>query len=113
MIAGASAEELPRPSFADWLSGVRTEALARGIRQEVLDEAFGGVDEPLPVVIERDRSQAELVLPLEEYLTRRVTPSVVKTARALFARHRKLLDEVSARYGVPPQIIVAVWGIES
>ena len=115
ILAGAIAiaQELPQPAFADWLNGVRTEALSRGIRPEVLDAAFGGIGEPLPVVIERDRSQAELVLPLEEYIARRVTPKVVKTARTLFAQHRKVLDHVSARYGVPPQIIVAVWGIES
>src|SRR5439155_1877057 len=96
-----------------WLNGVRSEALSRGIRQEVLDEAFGGFDEPLPVVLERDRSQAELVLPLEQYIARRLTPSVVKTARRLFAKHRAVLDQVSIRYGVAPRMIVAVWGIES
>jgi membrane-bound lytic murein transglycosylase B len=109
----ASAQEGPRPSFTDWLSGVRAEALARGIRPEVLDQACAGVEEPLPVVIERDRSQAELVMPLEQYLSRRLTPQVVKTARQLYAEHRRLLDQVADRYGVPPPIIVAVWGIES
>lgn len=111
--AAASRQEPPRPSFPDWLNGVRAEALSRGIRQEVLDEALGGIAEPLPVVLERDRSQAELVLPLEQYIARRLTPAVVKTARGLFAEHRDLLNEVSARYGVPARMIVAVWGIES
>src|SRR5437879_919719 len=106
-------QEPPRPSFADWLNGVRSEALSRGIRQEVLDQAFGGFDEPLPIVIERDRSQAELLTPLEDYVGRRVTPAVVKTGRELFARHRALLDRVAERYGVPAPMIVAVWGIES
>jgi len=106
-------QEPPRPAFADWLNGVRSEALSRGIRQEVLDEAFGGFEEPLPIVIERDRSQAELLTPLEEYVHRRVTPAVIKTARELFTKHRALLDQVAARYGVPGPIVVAVWGIES
>ena len=109
----AISQEPPRPSFADWLNGVRAEALGRGIRQEVLDQAFGGIEEPLPVVIERDRSQAELVMPLEQYLARRVTPVVAKTARTLYAKHRTVLDVVAGRYGVPPRMLVAVWGIES
>src|SRR5205085_1891007 len=79
----------------------------------VLDQALAGIDEPLPVVLERDRSQAELVLPLEQYIARRLTPAVTKKARELFAKHRKVLEEVAERYGVPPRIIVAVWGIES
>src|SRR5689334_9289214 len=108
----AASQEPPRPSFTDWLNGVRAEALGRGIRQEVLDEAFGGVEEPLPIVIERDRSQAELVMPLEDYLSRRLPP-LVKTARTVHAQHRAVLESVSQRYGVPVPIIVAVWGVES
>ena len=66
-----------RPSFAEWLGGVRQEALARGIRPEVVDQALGEVKEPLPVVIERDRTQAETVLPLETYISQRLTDMLV------------------------------------
>jgi len=102
-----------RPSFAEWLTGVRAEALARGIRPAIVEEALGQLDEPLPIIIERDRAQAEAVLPLERYVDRRLTKAVVKTAREMFTRHRTLLDEVAWHYGVSPRIIVAVWGLES
>jgi membrane-bound lytic murein transglycosylase B len=102
-----------RPSFSEWLAGVRTEALARGIRQEIVDSALGDIPEPLPVVIERDRTQAETVLPLETYISRRLTRKMLTTGRAVFARHRALLEEIGRGYGVSPQIIAAVWGIES
>src|SRR5258708_27216075 len=109
----ARAQDTPRPSFTDWLAGVRTEALARGIRQEIVEQALGGVEEPLPVVIERDRAQAETVLSLEKYLNRAVAPKTVRTGREIVARHHALLDEVGERYGVPPRIIAGVWGMES
>ena len=102
-----------RPSFAEWLAGVRTEALGRGIRPEIVDEALTHIDEPLPVVIERDRTQAETVLPLETYVSRRVTPVVIKTGRDMFAKHRALLDRVRDTYGVSPAVIVSIWGLES
>jgi membrane-bound lytic murein transglycosylase B len=107
------AAQEPRPSFSEFLAGVRMEALERGIRQEIVDEALSHIQEPAAVVIERDRSQAETVLSLEGYLTRRLTPALVKTGREALARHRLLLGEVSARYGVPPEVIVAIWGFES
>jgi len=107
------AQDPARPSFSEWIAGVRTEALARGIRPEIVDEAFGGVDEPLPVVLERDRSQAETVLSLEKYLTRALAPKTVRAGREIVARHRTLLEEIGARYGVPPRIIAGVWGMES
>ncbi len=102
-----------RPSFAEWLAGVKADALARGIRPEIVEEALGSLTEPLPVVIERDRTQAEIVLTLEQYVQRRLTKKFVASARDAFAAHRTLLDAVSARYGVSPRIIVAIWGIES
>lgn len=102
-----------RPSFSEWLAGVREEAATRGIRPEVVDEALRTVEEPLSVVIERDRAQAEVVLPLEKYLARQLRPAVVRTGRQMFERHRKLLREIEKHYGVPAGVIVAVWGIES
>jgi membrane-bound lytic murein transglycosylase B len=102
-----------RPSFADFLAGVRTEALSRGIRPETVDAALSNVEEPLPVVIERDRSQAETVLSLEKYLSRLVTPKLITRGRAALSKQTMLLDEVGARYGVPPSILAAIWGIES
>ena len=103
----------PRQPFAEWLEGVRAEALSLGIRQETIDEALGHLDEPVSSVLDRDRSQAELVLPLEVYISQHLKGSVVDTARKMASANQALLDQVAARYGVPPSIIVAVWGLES
>ena len=66
--APAAAQDAPRPAFSEWLAAVRTEALARGIKPEVVDAALADVEEPLPVVLERDRAQAETVFSLEHYV---------------------------------------------
>ena len=107
-----AAQETTRLSFSEFLAAVRTEALSRGIRQEVVDTALN-IDEPLPIVIERDRAQAETVLSLETYLARRLTAKRIRTGREMLARHRELLGRISEQYGVPARIIVAVWGVES
>lgn len=105
--------ELSRPSFTEFLAGIRTEALARGIRPEIVDGALVGIDEPSAVVIERDRSQAEVVQTLERYLTQRVTAKTVATGREMLLQYRDLLDEIAATYDVPPSLIVSIWGFES
>ena len=102
-----------RPSFAEFLAGIRTEAIARGIRAEIVDEAFIGIEEPSAVVIERDRTQAEIVQTLEKYLSQRVTATRIATGREMLALNHELLDEISATYGVPPSLLVSVWGVES
>jgi membrane-bound lytic murein transglycosylase B len=108
-----SGQEPVRPSFTEWLEGVRIEALDRGIRKDVVDEALAGIEEPLAVVIERDRSQAEVVLPLETYIARQINASRIRGGRQMLAAHRTVLQSVEQKYGVPARYIVAIWGIES
>jgi membrane-bound lytic murein transglycosylase B len=108
-----AAQEPSRPSFAEFLAGIRTEALARGIRPEIVDAAFTGIEEPSTVVIERDRSQAEIVQTLEKYLSQRVTAKQVATAREMLVSHHDLLEEITATYGVPSSLLVSIWGFES
>ena len=92
---------------------MRTEAASRGIRQEVVEEALANVEEPVPVVLERDRAQAETVLSIEAYLSRQITARRVGTGREMVARYATTLDEVSKAYGVPVPIISGIWGMES
>ena len=102
-----------RPSFSEWLDGVRKEAIQRGIRQEIVDEALGHIDEPLPVVLERDRAQAEAVFSLEKYINRQLTAKRLAKGREKYTENKELLERVSARYGVPARTIAGVWGMET
>ena len=106
----------PKPALAEdftaWLTALRSEAEAKGIRPEILDAALQDV-EPLPRVVELDRSQPEFTLTFEEYLARVVPPKRVEKGRAKLQQNYALLKEVSARYGVQPRFVVALWGIET
>jgi membrane-bound lytic murein transglycosylase B len=110
--ASARATTAERPSFDDWLDGVRRDALARGIRAGTIDRAFKGL-RPLDIVVKRDRSQAEFTQSLDGYLSRRLAGSFVRDVRAAYTKHRSLLRRVGDRYGVPPATIAAVWALES
>jgi membrane-bound lytic murein transglycosylase B len=105
-------EPEPRPSFETWLEGARKEALTRGISEATVTKALDGL-EPLPVVVERDRTQAETVLSVEEYVRRRLTAKFVKAANERATAERATLRKVGERYGVQPRFLVAVWGLES
>jgi membrane-bound lytic murein transglycosylase B len=107
----APVEPLP-PPFELWMSSLRVEAAARGIRPEIIEQAFAGV-EPVEQILERDRTQAEFTLNLESYLARRLTRQTVRTAQKMYANHRTLLHRVADKYKVSPRILVAVWGLES
>lgn len=88
------------------------DALARGLRPETVHRALLDL-EPNPTIIERDRTQAEVVLTIEQYVQRRLTQPLIRTARQMETRHRSLLAKVGAAYGVSPRVIVSIWGLES
>jgi membrane-bound lytic murein transglycosylase B len=108
----APVPSLPQPPFDEWLSALRVEAQSRGITDATLDSALADL-EPLPIVVQRDRSQAEIVQTLDSYLAQHVSVKVVRTARTKRAEQADLLAKVSDKFGVPPGVIVAVWGLES
>jgi len=112
VLLGSNAWAAEPPDFGEWLAGLRQEALAAGISQATLDAALAGL-EPIPRVIELDRSQPELTWTLEKYLGRIVTEERVAKGRARFAENRELLEAAGVRYGVQPRFLAAFWGIET
>lgn len=116
--AAPSARQESRPpitptlTFADFVRQLKADAIARGISAEVAARALDGI-EPLPVVVERDRGQAEAVLSVDAYVRRRLTAKTVLRARRMLAAHQATLTKVGAAYGVQPRYLVAVWGLES
>ena len=118
-ISSAFAQEPPPvvpiaspPPFDQWIAGLRAEALARGIREDVVEAAFADI-QPVEQILERDRTQTEFVLDLDAYLKRRLTRDTVRTAQRMYTRHRSLLEKVGRKYSVQPRMVVAVWGLES
>lgn len=101
-----------RGDFDTWLAGLKQEAIRRGIRAETVEAALAGV-EPLPEVIQRDRSQREFTLTFTRYMRGAVTEGRVAKARELLEQNRALLEKVAAQYGVQPRFLVSFWGLES
>ncbi len=98
--------------FAAFLDDLKTEAVRRGISEAVAATALDGL-EPLPIVLERDRGQAEAVLTIDTYVRQRLTPATVRQAQRMATTHRAVLERVGKAYGVQPRYLVAVWGLES
>lgn len=111
LISGASAQEA-QPRWEDWLAGVRQEALGKGIKPAILDETLTGL-QPLERIVKADQNQAEFVETLETYLSKRVSQARIDNGRKAMAEHGDLLRQVADRYGVQPEYIVAIWGMET
>ena len=98
--------------FQTWLVKLKAEAATKGISQPTLAAAFRDV-KPIPRVIELDRKQPEFTLSFEQYMRRVMPESRVRKGRKKLKENKQLLTEISRKYGVQPQFLVAFWGIET
>lgn len=97
--------------FRNWVVSFRPRALAAGISPTVFDSAMGEAHF-MPSLIQLDRKQSEFSKPVWEYLDGAIG-SRGATGRAKGAQYSTALAGIEARYGVPREIVLAVWGMES
>ena len=100
------------PDFQQWLSGLRSEALAKGVSEGTLDRALARAT-LMDRVIELDRQQPEFTRTFWSYLNKRVTPERIRRGREELATNMPLLNLVSRHFGVQPRFLVALWALES
>lgn len=98
--------------FSAWLSDFKDDARSAGISQATLDRALAGVTYDRNV-IRRDRSQKSFKLSFEQFYARRVGSSLLSTARSKMKTHGAVLARIEKRYGVPKEIVVSIWGLET
>ena len=115
--AGAGpAQQVMRPvtnaGYDAWVAAFRPRAEAKGISPATLDTAFRSAGF-LPDVIDKDRNQTEFTRSLEDYLAIAASEERVSKGRAALRAYGPVLAEIEARYGVEPNVVVAVWGMES
>jgi len=101
-----------KKTFEAWLADFRSEAASKGVSQKTLQSALSRV-QYLPKVIELQKNQPEFKFTVEEYLTRVASENRVLRGREVLSEQRSLLGKMDERYGVPPQYLVALWGIET
>ncbi|WP_426436693.1 lytic murein transglycosylase [Bradyrhizobium genosp. P] len=99
--------------FNTFVQSFSQEAAAAGISQDVISSALGGVTEDGGVLAFDRRQRYTFNKTFEQYVSTRVGPGRINGGRALLQRHAALLSKIEQQYGVPRQILVAIWGLET
>lgn len=99
-------------AFTDYVLNLKKEALAQGISKVTVDSAFADV-RFIEHAVKLDKNQPEFKLTLDTYLPKAVPEWKVKMARRQYQDNYSLLKRIGLEYGVEPQFIVALWGIET
>lgn len=98
--------------FDDCLAGLRTKAQAMGIENAAFDANTRGLV-PDMGVLELLDAQPEFTTPIWDYLAALVDEQRISDGQAMLQANAGTLARVSQEYGVDPQTVVAVWGVES
>lgn len=113
---GASASlMLARPAFANvqsFVSALWPEAQARGVSRAMFDQAFSGFT-PSDRVMSLTRSQPEVTNTTGQYIGNAVSSARITTGQRMRGEWGQTLGAIQQRWGVQPEIVLAIWGMET
>lgn len=96
--------------FDAWMAGFADRAVAAGLPAEAVRRELAGLG-PDPRVLALDADQPEFAWPIGDYVNGLITGPRVRGGRRRAASPR--LAAIQSRYGVPGEILLAVWARES
>jgi lytic murein transglycosylase len=99
--------------FNTFIAGISSDAQAAGISGSVISAALGGVQQDGSVLAFDRRQRYTFNKSFEQYVSTRVGSGRINGARAMLQRNAALLSRIEQQYGVPRQILVAIWGLET
>lgn len=98
-------------NFNAWLADFKAEAAAKGISQQAITAGLAGVTLDQSV-LNRDKSQKVFNQTFEEFSGRMVPPRMTRGSN-MMKQYGSVLSRIEQTYGVPGEILVAIWGLET
>lgn len=98
-------------NFDAWLADFKTDAAAKGISQQTITAGLAGVTFDQSV-LNRDRSQKVFTQSFEEFSGRMVPPRLERGSNRM-KQYGSVLSRIEQAYGVPGEVLVAIWGLET
>ena len=100
------------PEFADWLLGFGKRAKARFEQHPEINNILSGI-RLRPEILDKQSNQAEFDRSVGEYVAAAASESRVESGRNAVRTFKRALDEIEGRFGVPAEVVAAIWGVES
>ena len=98
-------------SFEAWLDDFKNEAAAKGISPSAIAAGLSGVTLDRGV-LSRDHSQAVFSQSFEQFSSRMVPPRMTRGSN-MMKQYGSVLGRIEQSYGVPGEVLVAIWGLET
>ena len=98
-------------NFQSWLDEFKAEAASKGISQATIASSLNGITLDQSV-LSRDHSQKVFDQTFEQFSGRMVPPRLTRGSNML-KQYGSVLSRVEDTYGVPGEVLVAIWGLET
>jgi membrane-bound lytic murein transglycosylase B len=99
-------------NFQAFIESFRSQAMAEGISADVYDRAMTGLT-PNERVVRALNTQPEFTRPIWEYIEGAISQRRMDGGREQLAANTALFDGLESEYGVPREVLTAVWAMES
>ena len=96
----------------EMLDSVRARAVSEKISESTINETLK-YPAFIPSIVRSDANQSEFKLTLDDYLGRTVNQTRISQGQKMRQHYPTLLSRVENKYGIPPHIMLAFWGMES
>jgi lytic murein transglycosylase len=121
VLCGSSAARAADPGFTQFIASLWPEAEAAGVSRATFDTETKGLepDYKLPDLILPGRpatgapSQAEFVQVPADYIKDAAIARLAAEGQRLMQKYKDALQTIEARFGVPPTVVLAIWGRET
>ncbi|PHS26956.1 MAG: hypothetical protein COA85_05600 [Robiginitomaculum sp.] len=99
-------------NFADWRADFMERAINKGFDAGLVKRTFGDLALD-PEVLKRDGTQPEFTRTMADYLKGVLSEGRIAQGRKMLAQNAAVFEKISAFYHIPPEVLSAVWGLES
>ncbi len=99
--------------FNTFVAAMARDAAAQGISQDVISAGLSGLTIDQEVLSFDRRQRGTFRKTFEEYAATRVIPPRIKRAKSMMQKHAQLLARIERQFGVPKELLVAVWTLET
>src|SRR5271165_1196885 len=113
LLAGAAQAARCGGDFNSFVASFSADAQNAGVSSSVISSSLAGVTVDGSVLAFDRRQRYTFNKTFEQYVSTRVGSGRINGGRAMLARHAALLSQIEQRFGVPRQILVAIWGLET
>lgn len=108
----AQGENSALKTFELCIPSLQQAAMEVGLSKQTIEQTIPSLHF-VSRVIELDRRQPEFTQTFADYYHKRVTDWRVAEGRKLLKEYRPFLNQLTKKYGVPAQYLIAFWGMET